>query len=93
MGLGIPALSLPGPGPQFKRGFAERQSRLLGGSVRVCRSQAVLAERAEIVLSQPELARQLGAIGIQRMGTAGGSVALSRAIEERLLGGADGATG
>ena len=93
VGLGIPALSLPGPGPQFKRGFAERQSRLLGGSVRVCRSQAALAERAEILLSQPELARQLGAIGIQRMGTAGGSVALSRAIEERLLGGADGATG
>lgn len=30
VGLGIPALSLPGPGPQFKRGFAERQSRLLG---------------------------------------------------------------
>ena len=93
VGLGIPALSLPGPGPQFKRGFAERQSRLLGGSVRVCRSQAALAQRAEVLLSQPDLARQLGAIGIQRMGPAGGSAALARALEERLLGGEEGATG
>jgi uncharacterized protein (TIGR03492 family) len=93
VGLGIPALSLPGPGPQFKRGFAERQSRLLGGAVAVCRSSAVLAERAELLLGDPGLARQLGAIGTQRMGMAGGSVALSRAIEERLLGSADGATG
>ena len=93
VGLGIPALSLPGPGPQFKRGFAERQSRLLGGAVAVCRSSAVLAERAELLLGDPGFARQLGAIGTQRMGMAGGSVALSRAIEERLLGSADGATG
>ena len=61
--------------------------------MRVCLSQAALAERAEIVLSQPELACQLGAIGIQRMGAPGGSAALSRAIESRLLGCADGATG
>ncbi len=33
VGLGVPALSLPGPGPQFKAGFARRQSRLLGGAV------------------------------------------------------------
>ena len=30
VGLGIPALSLPGAGPQFQWPFARRQSRLLG---------------------------------------------------------------
>ena len=38
VGLGIPALSLPGRGPQFKAGFARRQSRLLGGAVQPCHS-------------------------------------------------------
>ena len=38
-GLGIPSLSLPGPGPQFTKSFAKRQSRLLGGSVLVCKNK------------------------------------------------------
>ena len=31
VGLGCPALSLPGQGPQFKRGFAERQAAFWAG--------------------------------------------------------------
>jgi uncharacterized protein (TIGR03492 family) len=85
VGLGIPALSLPGPGPQFKRGFAERQSRLLGGAVRVCSTPLDLAERMELLLKEPQLRAQLGAIGAQRMGPAGGSEALAALIERRLL--------
>jgi len=44
VGLGVPALSLPGPGPQFKAAFARRQSRLLGGAVEPCHSGAELAQ-------------------------------------------------
>lgn len=85
VGLGIPALSLPGPGPQFKRGFAERQSRLLGGAVAVCDSPAALAARLELLLREPALRAALGRIGRRRMGPAGGSEALAALVEERLL--------
>ncbi len=85
VGLGIPALSLPGPGPQFKRGFAERQSRLLGGAVAVCDGPAALAARLERLLREPALRAALGRIGRRRMGPAGGSEALAALVQERLL--------
>ena len=85
VGLGIPALSLPGPGPQFKRGFAERQSRLLGGAVAVCTSPAALARRLELLLREPLLRAELGRIGRRRMGPAGGSDALAALVEHCLL--------
>jgi uncharacterized protein (TIGR03492 family) len=85
VGLGIGALSLPGPGPQFKLGFAQRQSRLLGGAVAVCQKEAELAERLQQLLRDPERCQQLGAIGRRRMGPPGGSEALAALVEERLL--------
>ena len=85
VGLGVPALSLPGPGPQFKRGFAERQSRLLGGSVAVCATPQALAARLELLLGDPALRARLGAIGRQRMGRPGGSEALAVLVEQRLV--------
>ena len=84
-GLGIPALSLPGEGPQFKPGFARRQSRLLGGAVVPCRSPAQLAERLQVLLAQPGLRQQLGRQGQRHMGPAGGSAAIASLIVERLL--------
>jgi uncharacterized protein (TIGR03492 family) len=86
VGLGIPALSLPGRGPQFKASFARRQSRLLGGAVVPCRSGAQLAERLTMLLAEPLLRHQLGAIGQRRMGAAGGSEALAALVDQRLLG-------
>ncbi len=85
VGLGIPALSLPGPGPQFKLGFAQRQSRLLGGSVAVCRTPAELGAALGQLLGDPQRRRQLGAIGRRRMGQPGGSDALAALVEQRLL--------
>ena len=85
VGLGIGALSLPGPGPQFKLGFAQRQSRLLGGAVAVCQTEAELVGRLQQLLRDPERRQQLGAIGRRRMGPPGGSEALAALVEERLL--------
>ena len=86
VGLGIPALSIPGPGPQFKAGFARRQSRLLGGSVLPCHTAQQAAERLALLLKEPGLRQQLGRIGRQRMGGAGGSARLAALVEQRLLG-------
>ena len=85
VGLGSGALSLPGPGPQFKLGFAQRQSRLLGGAVEVCRTQEALAERLQQLLRDPAGRLRLGAIGRRRMGQSGGSEALAALVEELLL--------
>ena len=84
-GLGIPALSLPGRGPQFTLGFAQRQSRLLGGAVRTCRSTAELREKLSVLLADAGLRHQLGHIGRQRMGRSGGSRALAQLVDERLI--------
>ncbi len=85
VGLGVPVLSLPGPGPQFKRGFARRQSRLLGGAVRTCSSTQDLAIELERLLEDAQLRQQLGAIGRRRMGAPGGSERLAALVDRQLL--------
>jgi len=87
VGLGIGALSLPGPGPQFKPGFARRQSRLLGGSVLPCHTATQLRQRLLALLADPGERQRLGAIGRRRMGPAGGSERLAALINGQLLGG------
>jgi len=85
VGLGIPALSLPGPGPQFKRSFASRQSRLLGGAVRVCPTPKALARELARLLAEPGTRATLGRVGRRRMGEAGGSERLAAVLERELL--------
>jgi uncharacterized protein (TIGR03492 family) len=84
-GLGVPALSLPGPGPQFKAGFARRQSRLLGGAVQPCHGSAELIDQLSRWLADPGLRERLGRIGRHRMGPPGGSDRLADLVEQRLL--------
>ncbi len=86
VGLGIPALSLPGPGPQFKWSFARRQSRLLGGAVQPCRDSAELRQKLQDLLQNPQLRDRLGRLGKARMGPAGGSDRLARLVLDRLRG-------
>ena len=86
VGLGLPALSLPGSGPQFKAGFARRQSRLLGGAVQPCRSPEELGRRLEALLNDGPERQRLARIGRRRMGGPGGSVRLAALIERHLLG-------
>ncbi len=86
VGLGIPAVSIPGDGPQFKAGFARRQSRLLGGAVLPCRSTGQAAERLSALLADPELRQRLARTGRARMGPPGGSVRLADLVAARLLG-------
>ena len=85
VGLGIAALSLPGPGPQFKAGFAWRQSRLLDGAVAPCPDPHHLGLRAAALLTDPLARRRQGERGRERMGPAGGSEALARRLNATLL--------
>ncbi|MFM7313494.1 MAG: lipid-A-disaccharide synthase-related protein [Cyanobium sp.] len=85
VGLGVPALSLPGPGPQFQAGFARRQSRLLGGAVRPLASPASLGRALHALLDNDEERLRLGRAGRRRMGGAGGSDRLAEQIDRCLL--------
>ncbi len=85
VGLGIPALSLPGRGPQFKAGFAKRQSRLLGGAVMPCQTKRELARRGQSLLNDVQLRSKLAITGSRRMGKNGGSDAIAILLSGVLL--------
>ena len=84
-GLGIPSLSLPGPGPQFTKSFAKRQSRLLGGSVLVCKNKKILLKRLSLLLKGKVDRFEQAKIGKERMGESGASKKIVDAINLNLL--------
>jgi len=84
-GLGIPSLSLPGPGPQFTKSFAKRQSRLLGGSVMVCKNKKILLQRLSLLLREKVHRLDQAKIGKQRMGQSGASEKIVDCINSSLL--------
>ncbi len=85
VGLGVPCVSLPGKGPQFKQAFAFRQSRLLGGVVAPCKTPEKFAQRIELLLRDELLRKRLGDFGKKRMGIQGGSLALASRISRSML--------
>lgn len=71
VGLGKPAITLPGKGPQFTPAFAEAQSRLLGPSVILVRRPTQAADSLKILLRDPDQLHLIAENGRQRMGTPG----------------------
>jgi len=84
-GLGIPSLSLPGSGPQFTKSFAKRQSRLLGGSVLVCKNKKILIKRLSLLLRENVYRLEQAKIGKKRMGSSGASKKIVDSINFHLL--------
>ncbi len=84
-GLGIPSLSLPGSGPQFTKSFAKRQSRLLGGSVLVCKNKKILLKRLSLLLREKVYRLKQAEIGKKRMGYAGASKKIVDSMISHLL--------
>ena len=84
-GLGIPSLSLPGSGPQFTKSFAKRQSRLLGGSVLVCKNKKILLKRLSSLLKRKVYGLEQAKIGKERMGETGASKKIVDSINHKLL--------
>ena len=84
-GLGIPSLSLPGSGPQFTKSFAQRQSRLLGGSVLVCENKKILLQRLSLLLRDKVYRLEQAKIGKKRMGHSGASKKIVDSINSCLL--------
>jgi len=81
VGLGKPAIAIPGTGPQFTPAFAEAQSRLLGPSLLVAETPADVAEIVRSLLNDPERLRAIAENGPRRLGKPGAA----RRIAECLI--------
>jgi len=73
VGLGKPAIAIPGNGPQFTSAFAEAQSRLLGISLILVKHPKEVPGVVKSLLSDSERQRLIAKNGFRRMGKPGGS--------------------
>jgi uncharacterized protein (TIGR03492 family) len=87
VGLGKPVVQIVGQGPQFTYRFAEAQMRLLGQSVQtvgtVPATPAILQEAAQKIqniLVDTDYLERCKSQGSERMGTAGGSLAIAQRL-------------
>jgi uncharacterized protein (TIGR03492 family) len=71
IGLGKPAIIIPGKGPQFTPGFAEAQTRLLGNSVILVEMPENVGEILRSLLEDSERLSAIAQNGKRRMGEPG----------------------
>jgi uncharacterized protein (TIGR03492 family) len=77
VGLGKPAILIPGKGPQFTPAFAESYTRLLGISVVVAAPEGVSA-MVQNLLKDPDRLQLIAANGRRRMGTPGAAERIAK---------------
>jgi uncharacterized protein (TIGR03492 family) len=80
-GLGKPAITIPGKGPQFTPRFAEAQTRLLGTSVTLVEQPTAVGAAVQALLQNPDRLQMIVENGRSRMGQPGAA----RRIAEYLL--------
>ncbi|MDJ0735697.1 MAG: lipid-A-disaccharide synthase-related protein [Nostocaceae cyanobacterium] len=84
VGLGKPAIIIPGSGPQFTPAFAEAQTRLLGKSVILVEEPQAVAAVALSLLNNPDQLHQIAENGVRRMGVPGAARKIAECLRERL---------
>ena len=84
IGLGKPAITLPGQGPQFNPTFAQAQFRHLGVSVVLAQRPEDVAAAIQALLSDPDRLQLIQANSRRRMGTAGAAQRIAKILIERL---------
>ncbi|HYW19250.1 MAG TPA: lipid-A-disaccharide synthase-related protein [Nodularia sp. (in: cyanobacteria)] len=71
VGLGKPAIAIPGNGPQYNPAFAEAQSRLLGESLFLVDNPGQVHQVAQSLWQNPDNLQFISENGIRRMGKSG----------------------
>lgn len=71
IGLGKPAIAIPGKGPQYTPAFAEAQSRLLGLSLILVTEPAQVAQEVRSLFTNPDRLHIIAENGVRRMGQPG----------------------
>ncbi|MFN9614341.1 MAG: lipid-A-disaccharide synthase-related protein [Dolichospermum sp.] len=85
IGLGKPAIAIPGGGPQYNAAFAEAQSRLLGISLTLVNQPSQVLPAMQSLLKNPDLLHDIAKNGLQRMGLAGAAQRSAECLQERLV--------
>lgn len=87
VGLGKPAIAIPGTGPQFTPAFAEAQSRLLGPSLILVKHPSEVASAMQLLLRDPDRLQLIAENGQRRMGEPGAARRIAECLIERFAGG------
>ena len=84
VGLGKPAIIIPGNGPQFTYAFAEAQSRLLGISVILVEQPEEVVGVVRSLLLNPDQLHIIAENGVRRMGKSGAAKRIAECLRECL---------
>ncbi len=84
VGLGKPAIAIPGKGPQYTPTFAEAQTRLLGPSLILVEQPDKVASTIHQLLRDPDWLQLIAENGYQRMGQPGAAKRIANCLMERL---------
>jgi uncharacterized protein (TIGR03492 family) len=82
IGLGKPAIAIPGDGPQYNSTFAEAQSRLLGSSLIVVEQPEQVAKVVPSLFKYPDSLQTIAENGIQRMGKPGAAQRIADCLQQ-----------
>ena len=85
VGLGKPAIIMPGTGPQFTYAFAEAQSRLLGCSIIMVENPQQVGKAIAQAIDNPKQLQQIAINGKRRMGESGAAQRIAQCLCETLL--------
>ncbi|MEQ8998865.1 MAG: lipid-A-disaccharide synthase-related protein [Coleofasciculus sp. B1-GNL1-01] len=83
VGLGKPAIAIPGTGPQYTPAFAEAQTRLLGPSLILVEQPDRVAEVLQQLLRDPDRLQLIAENGRRRMGQSGAARRIADCLMER----------
>ena len=86
VGLGKPALTIAGAGPQFTPAFAEAQTRLLGPSVILLKEARQAPQVVRSLLQDPDRLHLISENGQRRMGRPGAADRIADCLIDRLSG-------
>jgi uncharacterized protein (TIGR03492 family) len=84
VGLGKPAIAIPGQGPQFTPKFAEAQSRLLGLSLKVVSQPSQVPEILLSLWQDPQQLQMIAENGQRRLGKPGAASRMAQSLMEIL---------
>jgi uncharacterized protein (TIGR03492 family) len=85
IGLGKPAIAIPGQGPQYNPAFAEAQSRLLGCSLLLVPQPHKIGEALQNLWKNPDFFQEIAENGVKRMGEPGAAKRIAECLQERLI--------
>lgn len=84
VGLGKPAITLPGKGPQFTPAFAEAQTRLLGPAITLIQAPAEATQAVKNLLQDADRLQLISENGPNRMGKSGAASRIAEHLIEKL---------